>query len=83
MGKSVFGRWKTKGWVGSRTGSQIKRGSPWEVGTIYKFAMESTHELRNSKKNVNKFQKNLKFWEKEFCSKTSFENDKLELLGPR
>ena len=32
---------------------------------------------------MNKFQKNLKFWEKKFCSMTSCENDNLELLGPR
>ena len=43
----------------------------------------STHEAQKFRKNMNKFQKNLKFWKKEFCSKTNFENDKLELLGPR
>ena len=32
---------------------------------------------------MNKFQKYFKFWEKEFCSKTSCENDNLEHLGPR
>ena len=32
---------------------------------------------------MNKFQKNLKFGKKEFSSKMSFSNEKLELLGPR
>ena len=32
---------------------------------------------------MNKFQKNLNYGEKEFSSKMSFQNEKLELLGPR
>ena len=32
---------------------------------------------------MNKFQKNLKFWEKKFFSMTSYKNDNLEHLRPR
>ena len=43
----------------------------------------STHESQKFRKNMNKFQKNLEFWEKEICSMTGCETDKLALLGPR
>ena len=43
----------------------------------------STHDSQNFRKNMKKFQKNSEFWEKNFCSMKSCENDNLELLGPR
>ena len=56
----------------TNSNSKYKPFSPLEVAGNYKFAIESTHEVQKIRKNMNKFQKNLKFGEKEFSSKMSF-----------
>ena len=60
----------------TNSNSTYKPFSPLEVAGNYKFAIESTHEstheVQKIRKNMNKFQKNLNFGEKEFSSKMSF-----------